>query len=70
MTELELFAELIRTSRHQRKMTLKALSLATGIPISTLHRIETGKGAPTYFVGLKLMMFFGASSNSLPKNSA
>lgn len=41
-------ANQLMTLRHERKLTQKQLSQASGIPQSEISRIETGEANPTY----------------------
>lgn len=51
----------LRAAREQRGTTLTGVSCATGISLSTLSRIETGRRKPTLEVLLKLAKAYDAS---------
>ncbi|MFJ7245123.1 helix-turn-helix domain-containing protein [Kitasatospora sp. NPDC098652] len=55
----------LRAAREQRGATLTGVSLATGIALSTLSRIETGRRRPTLEVLLRLAQEYGASLDQL-----
>ncbi|MFD7455098.1 helix-turn-helix domain-containing protein [Kitasatospora sp. NPDC059827] len=55
----------LRAAREQRGATLTGVSLATGIALSTLSRIETGRRRPTLEVLLRLAQEYGASLDEL-----
>ncbi|GGQ65451.1 helix-turn-helix domain-containing protein [Kitasatospora griseola] len=55
----------LRAAREQRGATLTGVSRATGISMSTLSRIETGRRKPTLEVLLQLAKAYGASLDEL-----
>ncbi|MET8698785.1 helix-turn-helix domain-containing protein [Kitasatospora sp. NPDC004723] len=55
----------LRTAREQRGATLTDVSRATGISLSTLSRIETGRRKPTLEVLLRLAKAYGSSLDEL-----
>ncbi|MFF7241788.1 helix-turn-helix domain-containing protein [Streptomyces collinus] len=55
----------LRTAREQRGATLTDVSRATGISMSTLSRIETGRRKPTLEVLLQLSKTYGMSLDEL-----
>ncbi|MFB7671530.1 helix-turn-helix domain-containing protein [Kitasatospora purpeofusca] len=55
----------LRTAREQQGATLNGVSRATGIPPSTLSRIETGRRRPTLEVLLRLAKAYGISLDEL-----
>ncbi|MER7846224.1 helix-turn-helix domain-containing protein [Kitasatospora sp. NPDC096077] len=55
----------LRTAREQRGATLTGVSRATGISLSTLSRIETGRRRPTLEVLLQLAKTYGTSLDEL-----
>lgn len=55
----------LRAAREQRGATLTGVSRATGISLSTLSRIETGRRKPTLEVLLQLAKEYGVSLDEL-----
>jgi transcriptional regulator with XRE-family HTH domain len=55
----------LRTLRRQRETTLAALSVATGISVSTLSRLESGKRRPTLELLLPLAQAHGVQIDEL-----
>ncbi|MFB7109434.1 helix-turn-helix domain-containing protein [Streptomyces sp. NPDC056190] len=55
----------LRTAREQRRATLTGVSRATGISLSTLSRIETGRRKPTLEVLLQLAKAYDISLDEL-----
>ncbi|MEV0191059.1 XRE family transcriptional regulator [Kitasatospora purpeofusca] len=55
----------LRTAREQSGATLNGVGRATGIPPSTLSRIETGRRRPTLEVLLRLAKVYGVSLDEL-----
>lgn len=55
----------LRTAREQRGATLTGVSRATGISLSTLSRIETGRRKPTLEVLLRLAKAYDISLDEL-----
>ncbi len=55
----------LRAAREQRGTTLSDVSRATGIALSTLSRIETGRRKPTLEVLLRLAKAYGVSLDEL-----
>ncbi|WP_374223229.1 helix-turn-helix domain-containing protein [Streptomyces sp. FH025] len=55
----------LRTAREQRGATLTGVSRATGISLSTLSRIETGRRKPTLEVLLRLAKAYDVSLDEL-----
>ncbi|MER7987817.1 helix-turn-helix transcriptional regulator [Streptomyces noursei] len=55
----------LRAAREQRGATLSGVSRATGISLSTLSRIETGRRKPTLEVLLRLAKTYGLSLDEL-----
>ncbi|MEU9125412.1 helix-turn-helix transcriptional regulator [Streptomyces sp. NPDC048506] len=55
----------LRTAREQRGATLTGVSRATGISLSTLSRIETGRRKPTLEVLLQLAKAYDISLDEL-----
>ena len=55
----------LRTLRRQRDTTLAALSVATGISVSTLSRLESGKRRPTLELLLPLARAHGVQIDEL-----
>ncbi|MDH6139302.1 MULTISPECIES: helix-turn-helix domain-containing protein [Kitasatospora] len=55
----------LRAAREQRGATLTGISCATGISLSTLSRIETGRRKPTLEVLLQLAKEYGVSLDEL-----
>ncbi|MFE3877529.1 helix-turn-helix domain-containing protein [Kitasatospora sp. NPDC059146] len=55
----------LRAARERRGATLTGVSRATGIALSTLSRIETGRRRPTLEVLLRLAQEYGASLDEL-----
>ncbi|MFD9684690.1 helix-turn-helix domain-containing protein [Kitasatospora sp. NPDC059088] len=55
----------LRSAREQRGATLTGVSGATGIALSTLSRIETGRRRPTLEVLLRLAQEYGVSLDEL-----
>ncbi|MFD8479468.1 helix-turn-helix domain-containing protein [Kitasatospora sp. NPDC059673] len=55
----------LRTAREQRGATLTGVSRATGISLSTLSRIETGRRKPTLEVLLQLAKAYDVSLDEL-----
>lgn len=55
----------LRTAREQRGATLTDVSRATGISLSTLSRIETGRRKPTLEVLLRLAKAYDVSLDEL-----
>lgn len=55
----------LRAVRERRGETLTGVGRATGIPASTLSRIETGRRRPTLEVLLRLAKHYGASLDEL-----
>ncbi|MFE6052489.1 helix-turn-helix domain-containing protein [Kitasatospora sp. NPDC056446] len=55
----------LRTARERHGATLTGVSGATGISLSTLSRIETGRRRPTLEVLLRLAKVYGASLDEL-----
>ncbi|MFE3502669.1 helix-turn-helix domain-containing protein [Kitasatospora sp. NPDC059160] len=55
----------LRAARERRGTTLTGVSRATGIALSTLSRIETGRRRPTLEVLLRLAQEYGASLDEL-----
>ncbi|MGW1411067.1 helix-turn-helix domain-containing protein [Streptomyces sp. NPDC002403] len=55
----------LRAAREQRGATLTGVSCATGISLSTLSRIETGRRKPTLEVLLQLAKAYDASLDEL-----
>lgn len=55
----------LRAAREQRGATLTGVSRATGISLSTLSRIETGRRRPTLEVLLHLAKAYGISLDEL-----
>ncbi|MEV5081083.1 helix-turn-helix transcriptional regulator [Streptomyces sp. NPDC056159] len=55
----------LRTAREQRGATLTGVSRATGISLSTLSRIETGRRKPTLEVLLQLAKAYDMSLDEL-----
>lgn len=55
----------LRVMRERRDLTLSAVSCATGISLSTLSRIETGRRKPTLEVVLHLAKEYGVSLDEL-----
>ncbi|MEU1289955.1 helix-turn-helix domain-containing protein [Kitasatospora sp. NPDC005856] len=55
----------LRTAREQRGSTLTGVSRATGISLSTLSRIETGRRKPTLEVLLQLAKTYDISLDEL-----
>ncbi|MFJ4190472.1 helix-turn-helix domain-containing protein [Kitasatospora sp. NPDC089509] len=62
---LAAMAPRLRTARERRGATLTAVSRATGISLSTLSRIETGRRRPTLEVLLQLAKAYGTSLDEL-----
>lgn len=55
----------LRAARERRGVTLTGVSCATGISLSTLSRIETGRRRPTLEVLLRLSKEYGVSLDEL-----
>ncbi|MFE7193644.1 helix-turn-helix domain-containing protein [Kitasatospora sp. NPDC057541] len=55
----------LRTARERRGATLTDVSRTTGISLSTLSRIETGRRKPTLEVLLRLAKAYGSSLDEL-----
>ncbi|MFE6747348.1 helix-turn-helix domain-containing protein [Kitasatospora purpeofusca] len=55
----------LRTARERQGATLNGVGRATGIPPSTLSRIETGRRKPTLEVLLRLAKAYGVSLDEL-----
>lgn len=65
---LAAMASRLKAAREHRGDTLTDVSRATGISLSTLSRIETGRRAPTLEVLLRLTRTYGLSLDELAGN--